>query len=1028
MPLLLMAHACSHLVFSNTRWAATVDFFTTKSPAASNSEPRNSDNQVAGQLARAWRHGLSEFSNDRKRDQEPSRPPLPEPRRRDRDPVEDKQRDAQSEAHAAAHASALEAFERDPKQTLNAEQRLWAETHEPARLHAAVAKAQQAQASAKDAESAKRHQQPTNNGPKAVAIATSIRGASGGLQSIVAEFQRARAEGKVPEAAIGTLGKVVLDSLRTALVPVCGGPEAGRALAVLCELSKPDTAESLIERVRQLADQFQGTVLSKANAAGEALGVAPDAGQLAAVAEQAARAAISKALAKHAQGEKVAAEIHLGVAYDQLAPQLAKLPALASQPEPAAYILAAKARLFREDGVLRPEVLVADERARAALSVFEHEPRSSWHPFRGRVLEAFGALIEKDVQTHQKGKEPDKKERAKGRDPTESSASMAAKELPAFPQGKLRPGDDLPVDVGTWTRIIGNLPRADGPCVIGGIPVKAGGVVVKREASLVWLSGGRMIGWMPIEDLPAGGTRSGEYWIWNDGHEVQVGKRYAQDAAAVKKEAPKEMAGRDLERREEAGAELNRDVETFMSQGHSLRQSIQLARHAHADVLVQMIQGCFTLFGVWAVIPGAMADVEALGEAIGRKLGQSGKSKGPPGGKAKKAEAKPGHNGDDGHEDHHEGTDGQKHDGERPIHLPGNAETLILGGNQAHWPEQVANFLARELRLEPGKLTVKMLKEGRSGDPVFAIQMDGKDLGVLKVFANAADTANEIKMIHTLKQKHLKEYNVVDEKGSAQAKGADGADKGALLMETAGGESVGRALKSVPPPGPQRAEAISALESGVKRVARAMAEMHAAFATGDSMSQGAKQNIAKYNLSKLASLKGRIPDADIKAIQDKLTSEVIPAFVRSPVPETAYHGDANVGNFMVDKDRNVRVIDVGSMKWSLDKHGNGTSTGAADVGRFMQSIEASASGKLEASEVARVQGAFQDEYFKASKLSREDFEPGVRLFRADLEVAAMRSPDSSPDEVKAAHGRIAKLLGISATTTEEKPSGVPKLR
>jgi hypothetical protein len=351
-------------------------------------------------------------------------------------------------------------------------------------------------------------------------------------------------------------------------------------------------------------------------------------------------------------------EIHLGEAYDQLALQLAKIPALASQPDAAAYVAAIKPRLFRDDGVLRAEVLASDDRARAALSVFTHEPRSAWQPYRGRVLEAFAALIERDTRERHK-KEPEKKDNQKKGAP--EGAAHALQEVPAFPMGKLRPGDDLPVDLSTWTRIIANLPRTDGPALVTGIPIKAGGVVIKREAFFVWLSGGKMMGWMPIDEVPRGGSRSGEYWIWKDAGELQVGKRYAQDAAGVKKEAPNIDEGNDLKRRVDAGHELNGMVETFMARGHSLRESIHLVRQVQEGVLVQMIQASFVVFGIWAGMPAAEADLQALGEAVGRKLkgGKVTQHLGPHDGKKKNAQ----------HEREHRGiTDAKEsdpYDGER---------------------------------------------------------------------------------------------------------------------------------------------------------------------------------------------------------------------------------------------------------------------------------------------------------------------------------------------------------------------------
>jgi hypothetical protein len=134
--------------------------------------------------------------------------------------------------------------------------------------------------------------------------------------------------------------------------------------------------------------------------------------------------------------------------------------------------------------------------------------------------------------------------------------------------------------------------------------------------------------------------------------------------------------------------------------------------------------------------------------------------------------------------------------------------------------------------------------------------------------------------------------------------------------------------------------------------------------------------------------------------------------VKSPVPATAYHGDANCGNFIVDKSFNVTVIDVGSMKYSLDDKGKGTKIGAADVGRFMQSLEASHPGKLNAGEIAALQKAFTQEYFAHSKVKREDFEAGITLYRAELELAALKNA-AGKDETAASLRRLGGILKVS---------------
>jgi hypothetical protein len=190
-----------------------------------------------------------------------------------------------------------------------------------------------------------------------------------------------------------------------------------------------------------------------------------------------------------------------------------------------------------------------------------------------------------------------------------------------------------------------------------------------------------------------------------------------------------------------------------------------------------------------------------------------------------------------------------------------------------------------------------------------------------------------------------------------------------------------------------------------------MAEMHQSFASGEPMSAAEKQKDATHILDKLHRLKGQVGDADIQKIDDKIRGQLLPEYKKSPVPATAYHGDANCGNFIVDKDMNVTTIDVGSMKHSLDSS-KGVKSGASDVGRFLESLQASHAGKLSGEEVGRLQSAFDEEYFSKLKLSKADFDAGIKMYRAELEIAALRFA-ASPQETQAALVRLGSLLGLS---------------
>jgi hypothetical protein len=346
--------------------------------------------------------------------------------------------------------------------------------------------------------------------------------------------------------------------------------------------------------------------------------------------------------------------------------------------------------------------------------------------------------------------------------------------------------------------------------------------------------------------------------------------------------------------------------------------------------------------------------------------------------------------------------------------ISGAHETLELHGKTAEeMAPPLADFLARELSTDPKRLTVKPLSGGKSGAPVFKVQIDGHDLGVFKVFNDPAAAQNEVAMLRLLHSKHMKTYQPVGEKGQAPVE-VNGNPKGGLLMDAAPGTSVEDQIKKVPTAGQAgHDESVVALESNVKLVARGMAEMHAAFATGAPESTARKKSDAQYIVSKFVGMKSKLPPQDHQAILDKLQSDIVPAFLKSPVPATAYHGDANAGNFIVDKDHSLKVIDVGTMKHSLDG-AKGKSTGAADVGRFMQSVQVAAEGKLSAGEVARVQQSFLDAYFAASKIAPSDFEAGLKLFRSELEMAVINKALGEP-EINAAVRRIGALLGVTIT-------------
>jgi len=346
--------------------------------------------------------------------------------------------------------------------------------------------------------------------------------------------------------------------------------------------------------------------------------------------------------------------------------------------------------------------------------------------------------------------------------------------------------------------------------------------------------------------------------------------------------------------------------------------------------------------------------------------------------------------------------------------LHGNKKKLSLDSTQPDtWAGIVQKFLAAEMGVEPGHLTVKKLGGGASGAMVFKVKVGDADVGVFKVFKDMQEARTEIAMIKLMASKELKKFNVVDNKSTSALRVGDptkpGAqNKGAMLMGTASGREVSSQIENLSEDADTRAASLAQMESDCRQIAEALAEFHQAFASGEMMSPEAKAKAAKYIIDR--KIEPHMADfgADGPAIMAKML-ELIERFKAAPVPATAYHGDANAGNFMVDGDQ-VNVIDVGAMQYSL-KDGKGVDTGAADLARFEQSLETLHPGKLTPAEVKRLREAFEAAYFAATKISPADLEAARIMYAVEVEIAVMRANPKKYD-TPTSIARIKALLGI----------------
>ncbi len=370
----------------------------------------------------------------------------------------------------------------------------------------------------------------------------------------------------------------------------------------------------------------------------------------------------------------------------------------------------------------------------------------------------------------------------------------------------------------------------------------------------------------------------------------------------------------------------------------------------------------------------------------------------------------------------------------RAYRLPGPDRTLEL--DPAHtdrWDTQVREFFAIQLRANHEWVRVERLGGGKSAAVLYRVSVDGTEVGVFKLFDSKAGAANEQAMLRELEHAKLKSMVAVRERGRIALDPKTGFHE-ALLMDTAKGTSLKQLLEHMPADRAARDEAILQLKFAMTRIADGLAELHTTFGSTNNkggtvmMTTESKLSDANYFLdhsvragSEAAQVRAALGDADFARVKAALEGPELQAFVAADVPASAYHGDANGGNFILDGyDRqtgfkDLGVIDVGSMFWSVDlRTHHGTKTGAADVARVLGSLETIAPGTLRPEEIAGLRSAFKVKYFAVYQklgghpLDRASYEQAERWYRLEMELAVLKSdPRSKP--------RVMKLFGLEPT-------------
>jgi hypothetical protein len=142
-------------------------------------------------------------------------------------------------------------------------------------------------------------------------------------------------------------------------------------------------------------------------------------------------------------------------------------------------------------------------------------------------------------------------------------------------------------------------------------------------------------------------------------------------------------------------------------------------------------------------------------------------------------------------------------------------------------------------------------------------------------------------------------------------------------------------------------------------------------------------------------------------------------FLAADLPSSAYHGDANVGNFKVDgwvsKDetfRTVSTFDVGTMSHGFPEGEKATLGGgikpaaAGDAGRFLGSLELTATeAGATANEILELHKLYMESYssewnnLTEHQLSRAAMDTAARWYRIEFLVTATFNDPAAIDRI-----------------------------
>lgn len=347
-------------------------------------------------------------------------------------------------------------------------------------------------------------------------------------------------------------------------------------------------------------------------------------------------------------------------------------------------------------------------------------------------------------------------------------------------------------------------------------------------------------------------------------------------------------------------------------------------------------------------------------------------------------------------------------------------------------PANAAGSIEAYLRQRLGgaaDLRVIPLGGGKSGASVYLVKNGDQVIQVFKIFNNTTEMVREIAALQRIRDLHLENLEPV-EIAHAATLTKDGKVTGAASMTAARGDFVKGTMDAAgSATGTARAELIRKLTSDCKSVARAFAELHAKSASGGAVSneyKAAEIQKLRQRWDKIASSE-QVPDADLDAVSPVIGS-LMDQFAIANVAASYAHGDAHAGNFSVEKNGKVSVIDSETLFRSVGETGLATAPSASDVGRFAESLRTfgSESG-LTSEEIVQLQTAFlasyKEQYQSYGHGPSSGFDVATKFYQANLDTIVLRAeadalrrlPPSSTEARASAKKLSSALDALKAT-------------